>query len=435
MANRLLLQTLVKFREGIKSGAAKVSDVIEDYFKTSGKQPTEEERALIMNEFIKDAPSGMEASGVTRLGGKTEAEKLAESEGVDVAETILPTRGTKGEDVDIEKMNWKDLVDDKVTTVDQKPFDYDNFVAGLEASYRKTVANELKKLQEASPAEKSKMIKEIINRQGIYRSFDQADISMLLRSVDDSQLQDFLKVQAQKPTTLKPKRYLGYTEEGRPIESPVYFDDMGANEKSIDFSRYKNKKDREEYAEFVRKMRGEGISNKQIKEIARTTGDIESGKRAATTIARSNDMYADTKLKQEVLSELDEMKADRGPRYFQGGEFGGGPMGYDSYGEFLDAEASKIINSIEEDLIAKGMPEEKAEELLSYVRELRRKSTSPLRNDLKGVVSKISDDIERAVENDEIKFFYDTRFWDNYVDEILRLTQKPEPRFEYGGMV
>ena len=407
MANRLLLQTLVKFREGIKSGAAKVSDVIEDYFKTSGKQPTEEERALIMNEFIKDAPSGMEASGVTRLGGKTEAEKLAESEGVDVAETILPTRD----------------------------MDFENMASRFEGIYRKFINDKLIELQEASPAKKSKMIKEIINRQGDFKSVDQEDISMLLRSVDDSQLQDFLKVQAQKPTTLKPKRYLGYTEEGRPIESPVYFDDMGANEKSIDFSKYKNKREREEYAEFVRKMRGEGISNQQIRDIAKTTGDIESGKRAATTIARSNDMVADTKLKQEVLSELDEMKADRGPRYFQGDEFGGGPMGYDSYGEFLDAEASKIINSIEEDLIAKGMPEEKAEELLSSVRELRRDSTSPLRNDLKGLVNKISDEIDEAVENDEIKFFYSTLFWNKYVDEILKLTQKPKPRFEYGGMV
>ena len=427
MANRLLLQTLVKFREGIKSGAAKVSDVIEDYFKTSGKQPTEEERALIMNEFAKDAPSGIEAKGVeevffgpgdTRLGGKTEAEKLAESEGVDAAETILPT------DPNINMFGF-----------DKRNFDMKTFKSGLEESYRESVAGELRKLQEASPAEKSKMIKEIINRQGIYKSFDQADISKLLRSVDDSQLQDFLKVQAQKPTTIKPKRYLGYTEDGTPIESPVYFDDMGANEKSIDFSRYKNKKEREEYAEFVKKMRGEGISNKQIKEIAKTTGDISEGKRAATSIARANDMAADTKIKQEVLSELDEMKADRGPRYFQGDEFGGGPMGYDSYGEFLDAEASKIINSIEEDLIARGMPEEKAEELLSSVREARRDSTSPFRNDLKGLVDKIGDDIGDAVDNDEIDFFYSTRFWNKYVDEILKLTQKPEPRFEYGGLV
>ena len=41
------------------------------------------------------------------------------------------------------------------------------------------------------------------------------------------------------------------------------------------------------------------------------------GKRAATTLARAADMGADTKLKQELLSELDEMKFDRGPRFFQ----------------------------------------------------------------------------------------------------------------------
>ena len=104
MSRRLLLQSILKFREGIKSGAAKVQDIVEDYFKSSGKQVTEDDRAIIMNEFAKDAPSGIEAQGVeevffgpgdTRLGGsrgRTEAERLAEEEGVDVAETILPTR-------------------------------------------------------------------------------------------------------------------------------------------------------------------------------------------------------------------------------------------------------------------------------------------------------------------------------------------------------
>ena len=104
MSRRLLLQSILKFSDSIKSGTAKVQDVVEDYFKSSGKQVTEEDRAIIMNEFAKDAPSGIEAKGVeevffgpgdTRLGGsrgRTEAERLAEEEGVDVAETILPTR-------------------------------------------------------------------------------------------------------------------------------------------------------------------------------------------------------------------------------------------------------------------------------------------------------------------------------------------------------
>jgi len=404
MANRILLQTLLRFSDDIKSGAAKVQDVVTDYFNQTGKSVTNEERGIILKEFQDNAPSNVVEDAFTQST---------------TARSDTP---------------FTNDIAEEVTTIDNKNFDMDTFKAGLEQSYRETVAKTLKQLQEASPAEKSKMIKEIINRKGLYRSFDQVDISKLLKSVDDSQLQDFVKVQAQKPTTLKPKRYLGYTEDGRPIESPVYFDDMGANEKSIDFGNYKNKKDRSEYAEFVRKMRNEGIRNKDIQNIARTTGDIAEGKRAATTLARANDMAADTKIKQEFLSDLDEMKADRGPRYFQGDDVGG-PMGYDSYGEFLDSKGAEIINAIEEDLITKGVPEEKAEELLRYVRDLRRESTSPLKNDLKGLVDKIGDDLGDALDNEEIKIFYSTRFWNKYVDEILKLTQKPEPRFADGGLV
>jgi len=404
MANRILLQTILKFRDKIKTGAANFMDIAADYQKQTGDFLSEQDKAIALKEINEIAPSNV------------------------VEDAFTQSTTTRSD------TPFTNEIAEEVSTIDNKNFDMDTFRAGLEQSYRETVAKTLKELQEASPAEKSKMIKEIINRKGIYRSFDQVDISKLLKSVDDSQLQDFLKVQAQKPTTIKPKRYLGYTEDGRPIESPVYFDDMGANEKSIDFGNYKNKKDRSEYAEFVRKMRNEGIRNKDIKNIASTTGDIAEGKRAATTLARANDMSADTKIKQGFLSDLDEMKADRGPRYFQGDDVGG-PMGYDSYGEFLDSKGAEIVNAIEEDLIIKGVPEEKAEELLQYVRDLRRESTSPLKNDLKGLVDKIGDDLGDALDNEEIKFFYDTTFWRKYVDEILKLSEKPEPRFADGGLV
>jgi len=404
MANRILLQTILKFRDKIKTGAANFMDIAADYQKQTGDFLSEQDKVIALKEINEIAPSNVVEDAFTQST---------------TARSDTP---------------FTNEIAEEVSTIDNKNFDMDTFRAGLEQSYRETVAKTLKELQEASPAEKSKMIKEIINRKGIYRSFDQVDISKLLKSVDDSQLQDFLKVQAQKPTTIKPKRYLGYTEDGRPIESPVYFDDMGANEKSIDFGNYKNKKDRSEYAEFVRKMRNEGIRNKDIKNIASTTGDITEGKRAATTLARANDMSADTKIKQGFLSDLDEMKADRGPRYFQGDDVGG-PMGYDSYGEFLNSKGAEIVNAIEEDLIIKGVPEEKAEELLRYVRDLRRESTSPLKNDLKGLVDKIGDDLGDALDNEEIKIFYDTTFWRKYVDEILRLSQKPEPRFAQGGLV
>ena len=59
MANRLLLQTLLRFSDDIKSGAAKVQDVVTDYFNTTGKSVTDEERDIILKEFQDNAPSNV----------------------------------------------------------------------------------------------------------------------------------------------------------------------------------------------------------------------------------------------------------------------------------------------------------------------------------------------------------------------------------------
>jgi len=59
MANRILLQTLLRFSDDIKSGAAKVQDVITDYFNTTGKSVTDEERSIILKEFQDNAPSNV----------------------------------------------------------------------------------------------------------------------------------------------------------------------------------------------------------------------------------------------------------------------------------------------------------------------------------------------------------------------------------------
>ena len=76
MANRILLQTLLRFSDDIKSGAAKVQDVVTDYFNQTGKSVTNEERGIILKEFQDNAPSN-----VTTL------------EGVDPRETIMPMGG------------------------------------------------------------------------------------------------------------------------------------------------------------------------------------------------------------------------------------------------------------------------------------------------------------------------------------------------------
>ena len=341
MANRLLLQTLVKFREGIKSGAAKVSDVIEDYFRTSGKQPTEEERALIMNEFAKDAPSGIEAQGVeevffgpgdTRLGGsrgRTEAERLAEEEGVDVAETILPTRP------------FTDLVEQE---------------RGVKLRGDETFGELMEKL---GPAKE----------EGLASLFPR----------------------------------------GKPGE---IFD--------------VNTSKREEVAEFIKKMREAGIKNKDIKGVFKESGtDLAQGKKAATTLARAADMKADTAIKQEALADLDDDIANYGPNWWKGLGYNDGPMGYDSYGDMSRNIIGKINNGIMDDLEKAGVPEEKVTEIFTFLSDARKR----LANDPKAFVRKVADELE--IEDID----YDVSFWDNYVDEIMSRIEKPEPRFEYGGMV
>ena len=316
MANRLLLQTLVKFREGIKSGAAKVSDVIEDYFRTSGKQPTEEERALIMNEFAKDAPSGIEAKGVeevffgpgdTRLGGARS------------------------------KTPFTDLVEQE---------------RGVKLRGDESFGELMEKLGPAGPKE-----------EGIGSLF--------------------------------PKDKDG-------------FDDRG------------------EVAEFIKKMREAGIKNKDIKGVFKESGtDLAQGKKAATTLARAADMKADTAIKQEALADLDDDIANYGPNWWKGLGYNDGPMGYESYGEMSSAMVGRINNGIMDDLEKAGVPEEKVTEIFTFLSDARKR----LANDPKAFVRKVADELE--IEDID----YDVSFWDNYVDEIMSRIEKPEPRFEYGGMV
>jgi len=176
---------------------------------------------------------------------------------------------------------------------------------------------------------------------------------------------------------------------------------------------------RREVAEFMKEMRKAGIQNEDVMNTAKIT-DVAEGKRAATTLARSADMGADTKIKQEILSELDEQVMDKGPRFFQE-EF----MGYDSMGNLLENITTTVNNGIYDDLIEQGVPEDKVSSIFQYIASVR----NNMKYDPKAVLRKIADDVEM----EDIK--YDTTFWDNYIDEILTRIQKPEPRFAQGGLV
>jgi len=306
MANRLLLQTLLRFSDDIKSGAAKVQDVITDYFNKTGKSVTDEERGIILKEFQDNAPSNV----------------------------------------------VEDVFTQSTTTKSDTPF--------------------TDKIREQNP-----------------------DVELR----GDETFGELMEMKESKQGlgSLYPK--------GEPGE---IFDE--ANSK------------RAEMAAFMKAMRAAGIKNEDVMNVAKNP-DIAEGKRAATSLARAADMAADTKVKQELLSTLDDDIANYGPDWWKGMGYNEGPMGRESVGNLLESMTTDINNGVIDDLIAQGMDEDKAFELMRYV------GREQLKYDPKAFIRKIADELEM----NDVK--YDMTFWDNYTDEILSRIQKPEPRFAHGGLV
>ena len=348
MSQKILLQTLLKFRDRIKDGTAKVQDIITDYFNQTGKSVTEEERSFILDEFAKEAPSN-----VTTL------------EGVDPRETILPT-GLK-EEVD----KTDELMDFFKNEIDRQ--------RGLSKELQKKKGPNVQKAGEMSDTPFTDKVKK---DQGIESLRGDESFSEILEK-------------------------LGPKEEGIGSLFPKDVDGFD---------------DRGEVAEFVRKMRGAGIKNPDIRGVFKEFGtDIEGGKRAATTLARAADMKADTKFKQELLSELDEMKLDKGPRFFNE-EY----MGYDDFISAIDAKKIEVNNAIVDDLEAMGVADEDVMRIMGMARESNRGRFYVSGEEF---VDIIKDELEFNNIN------YNVDFYKNYFRELESLMRKPEPRFMYGGVV
>ena len=389
MSRRLLLQSILKFKEGIKSGTAKVQDIVEDYFKSSGKSVTDEDRAIIMNEFAESAPDNITP--------------------------LIPPEGIMSK--------YKTATDDMTDA--QKDATLSDFVAQSDRVYQNFVTKALIDLQNASKSDQQQMVKAIIERKGMFKYLEPEDAKKLLDSVDNPGAGTVETIAERLAAdegvdvaeTILPTKPIGPKEEGISSLFP-----KGKRGEIFDIDNSK----RDEAAEFIRKMRGADIKNKDIKKLFEETGgDIEQGKRAATTLARAADMSADTKIKQELLSELDEMKMDRPPRFFKDEKMGF----YDMRG-VLDDLTTTINNRIQDDLIEQGVPEETVDDIFFTIRDnIRQGSRSNLRNDPKALIAKIKDEIEMEGVT------YDTDFWNKYVDEIMSLVSTPEPRFMYGGVV
>ncbi len=232
-----------------------------------------------------------------------------------------------------------------------------------------------------------------------------------------------------------PKEYYGYNRgkggEYNPIPNPLRMDDIIASEKPIDKSNIKNWAQRDDYAQFIRKMRDKDFENKDIRKLVKDSGgDIAEGKRAATSLARAAEMVADTKVKQEVLSDLDEMKLERGPRWWKGDDRYDnieGPMGADDRAQMTKNLNNKVYHRVMEDL--DGMlGEEKSWEVLKDLSTFSGNRRG-YNNDPDAFIQAIKEELEF----NNIK--YDMTFWENYVDEIMQLTTPEVPVFADGGLV
>ena len=208
-------------------------------------------------------------------------------------------------------------------------------------------------------------------------------------------------------------------------------DDIIASERPLDTSRIKNWSQRDDYAKFIRKMRGEQFENPTIRKIVKDSGgDVAEGKRSATTIARAAEMVADTKVKQEILSNLDEMKLEKGPRWWKGDDRYRdieGPMGADDRAQMTKRLNDKVYFGVMEDL-DNILGEEKSYEVLKDLGSFSGNRRG-YANDPDAFVQAIKEELEFS----DVK--YDMTFWENYVNEIMQLTTPEISRFKYGGLV
>ena len=395
MSQKILLQTILRLQDEIKTGAANFMDVSAAYLRDSGDFLDGSLKNVALEEINKLAPSNVAS---------------------------FPT--TSGQGI----MSKYTNATDDIPAGEQDAM-MEKFLQGADRTYAKFVDDALIDLQKASPSEQKEMIKSIIGRKGTFRYLDTADAKKLLDSVDnpidstslkdnlmqtDNPFSDLVKTTEKGPKTLDQRRADAIKELGldKGVGSLYPKGEPGEIFDTANSKRY-------EMAAFMKAMRGAGIKNEDVMNTAKIT-DVAEGKRAATTLARAADMGADTKIKQEFLSDLDEKVMNNGPRYFQE-EF----QGYDSYGELIQNESSRIRNAVVDDLEALGVDEQKLTNILTYSNDVAKKN--PYQPEA------FIESIKQELEMNNIK--YDMSFWENYISKILELSSKTEPRFADGGLV
>ena len=427
MSTKILLQTILKLRDQIKTGAANFMDVSAEYFKSTGDFMDDSQKAIALEEINKIAPSN-----VTTL------------EGVDAVETIMPMGGVRGPNVQkagemsdtpftdkvkkdqgIESLRGDETFGElleKMGPADDTP----SFIKDFDKNLDRLAFSRFNKAYKDLEVDEKDTILASMRKVGdeVFGTSTVPDpIKDFDKNLDRLALSRFNKTYKEldvdeKDSILATMKKIGDEVFGTKKEGIGSLFPKGKPGEIFDVDNSR----REEVATFIKDMRKTGIKNKDIKDLFKLTAtNIEQGKRAATSLARAAEMGADTQGKQELLSEFDEIKMDKGPRFFQE-EY----MGYDSFSDAIRAKASEINNAIVDDLDRLGVDDETVTRIVSSAREVMN------RNPFAGPDEMLAS-IKQDLEFENIK--YDVTFFENLLNEYRKLMRKPEPRFEYGGMV
>ena len=323
--NVLLLQALLKNKNNIRDGIVRIQDVVTDYFKMGGKDLEVNDRAIIEQFFVKEAPSNVES--------------------IDMA---------------------RDLV--KLDRNPQTPYSMANDLGkrnpGLNFTDDMTFGQ----------------VDEMKNNASAFPSFNTREN---IGGVEDI------------------KQGIGSLPKGVPGE---IFDTKNAA--------------RDEMADFINKMRGQGMSNPDIAGVRRVPGDEQ--KRTAELVVNQNRMGADTPIKQEFMEEFTELQNTKGPRFFKE-EF----QGYDSYGDLVKNKGIEARNAIVNDLELLGVAENELMQIARSANEVA--ANNPFAPE--AWITSMKQDLELNNIN------YDMRFWDNYFDQLIDSTRKDPSMFRHGGLV
>ena len=356
MATKTLFQILLRNRDGIKSGITKVQDVVTEYLSTTGAKAISPDERFTINKEFSELAPSNVVGDI--FGDFQGLQK-------DAGDVVTDTPFT-----------------DKVRQ--QNP--------GVELRGDETFGELTEKLG---------------------KPIDSTSLKDNLMQTDNP-FSDLVKTTEKGPKTLDQRRADAIKELGLDKGLGSLYP-KGKTREIFDAANA----ERDDLAGFMREMRKAGIKNEDVMDVAKIT-DVAEGKRAATTLARAADMGADTKIKQEFLSELDEDIATRGPRYFQE-EY----QGYDSYGELMERKGRMIRTGIIDDLEELGVDEEKVLRIMSYANDVAKKN--PYQPE--AYIEAIKQDLEL----EGIK--YDMSFWENYISKTLELSAKPATRFAGGGLV